>query len=614
MCLSRCVAARGAAVFVFVTSLAGAPQPVAAVALQEPPVFELPDVVAPGRRLQPRTATPANVSVLTAADLARLGVRTVGEALAYLPEVYVRSLGGPGALQEISIRGTSSAHTLVLLDGVPLNSPAQGLAQLNTIPVDIVERIEVLRGPFSAIYGSGALGGVVRIVTRRAPGGAARAGAGTQGSAHAITTWGWRRDGAGVRLDAVHDRSQGFRPNSDYAGSTLAGRLTLDLGTGRTFSLGLSQFWADQGVPGSTAFPSPLARQQSGRTALDAVWRLEGPADHRRTLRAWGLADDITFTDPAFAATTRTRATALGLEGQAIRSLSAAHVVTVGWEVQRHAVEMQSSSLFGTSALVRDAWVGALYVASDRTLDPATLLSGGLRVDLHSVYGSQLNPRVGLVRQLDDRTVLRAAVGHTFRGPSFLLLFFPGCSNPALAPERAWAADAGLERTLAPGLVGRLVAYATVATDLIRPGCPPVNVDRATIVGASAELEGRLAPALALRAHVTTTNGRDGAGGALIRVPAWSAAATLHWTVRPQTTLSLLALYAGARPDLDFSTFPATPVVLPAYTVLGLRYTLATGAGTWQLGVDNLLDAPYEPVAGFPAPGRTVFVSYATSF
>lgn len=612
MALSRCVAARGAALFVFLTSLVGAPQP--GRAAQEPPVFELPDVVAPGRRPQPRTATPAHVSVLTAADLVRLGVRTVGEALAFLPEVYVRSLGGPGALQEISIRGTSSAHALVLLDGVPLNSPAQGLAQLNTIPVDIVERIEVLRGPFSAIYGSGALGGVVNIVTRRAPGAAARAGAGTGGSARATATWGWRRDGAGVRLDAVHDRTQGFRPNSDYAGSTLAGRLTLDLGPGRTLSFGLSQFWADQGVPGSTTFPSPLARQQSGRTALDAVWQWDGTAGRVRTLRAWGLADDITFTDPAFASTTRTRATAWGLEGQAIRPLPAARVLTLGWEVQRHAVDMQSSSLFGSSTLVQDAWVGALYVASDRTLGPATLLSSGLRFDLHSVYGSQLNPRVGLVRRLDDRTTLRAAVGRTFRGPSFLLLFFPGCSNPALAPERAWAADVGLERALAPELVGRVVAYATEATDLIRSGCPPVNVDRATIVGASAEIEGRPAPALALRAHVTATHGRDGAGGALIRVPAWSAAATLHWMVRPQATLSLLARYADARPDLDFSTFPATPVVLPAYTVLGLRYTVTAGAGTWQLGVDNLLDVPYEPVLGFPAPGRTVFVSYATRF
>ncbi|MDR7554014.1 MAG: TonB-dependent receptor [Armatimonadota bacterium] len=612
MILARRVAARGAAVLVLMTVLTLPLFAISTGAAQEPPVFELPDVVVPGRRPQPRSATPASVSVVTAAELARLGVRTVGEALAYLPEVYVRGFGGPGALQEISIRGTASAHTLVLLDGVPLNSPAQGLAQLQTIPIDLVERIEVLRGPFSAIYGSGALGGVVNIVTRRAPGTAARAGVGTQGTAHATLAVGWRRERASLRLDAVHDRSQGFRANSDYAGSTLAGRLTFDLDAGRTFSLGLSHFAADQGVPGSTAFPSPLARQLTGRTVVDARWRLDGSA--ARTLRAWGLVDDITFTDAAFALTTRTRATALGLEGQAVWSRTPAHVLTAGWEVQRHAVDMRSSSPFGSSTLLQDAWVGALYVASDRALGPATLLSTGLRFDLHSVYGSQLNPRLGLVRQLDDRTTLRAAVGRTFRGPSFLLLFFPGCSNPALVPERAWAADVGVERTLAPQLVGRVVAWATAATDLIRSGCPPVNVDRASITGASAELEGRLAPGLAVRAHVTATNGRDATGAPLIRVPAWSAAATLHWTVRPDATLSLLAVYADARADLDFSTFPATPVVLPAYTVLGLRYTVTTPAGTWQVGVDNLLDVAYEPVHGFPAPGRTVFVSYGTRF
>ena len=110
-----------------------------AASQQPPPVFELPDVISPGRRPQRRTASPASVSVLTAADLARLGVRTVGDALRFLPEVSVRGFGGPGALQEVSIRGTASAHVLVLIDGVPVNSPAQGLVGLNTIPLDNVE-------------------------------------------------------------------------------------------------------------------------------------------------------------------------------------------------------------------------------------------------------------------------------------------------------------------------------------------------------------------------------------------------------------------------------------------------------------------------------------------
>lgn len=132
---------------------------------------------------------------------------------------------------------------------------------------------------------------------------------------------------------------------------------------------------------------------------------------------------------------------------------------------------------------------------------PATLLSTGLRYDAHSVYGGQFNPRVGLVHRAGDRTIWRAAIGSTFRGPTFLLLCFPGCSNPDLRPERVWSADVGVERVLLPSVIGRATLFATRATDLIRSGCPPVNVDTASIAGGSVELEGRISPRVLVRAN-----------------------------------------------------------------------------------------------------------------
>jgi vitamin B12 transporter len=205
-------------------------------------------------------------------------------------------------------------------------------------------------------------------------------------------------------------------------------------------------------------------------------------------------------------------------------------------------------------------------------------------------------------------------MGSTFRGPTFLLLFFPGCSNPNLRPERAWSWDAGVERTLSPALVGRLTLFSTQASDLIRSGCPPVNVNAASIVGGSAELEGRLTPTLQLLANISIINARDQAGDPLIRVPGIAASAALHVALNASATLSLLVNYIGSRPDLDFSTFPATVVTMPPSLLAGLRYSLTAGSGTWQVGVDNLFDVRYEAVKGFPSPGRTVFVSYARGF
>jgi vitamin B12 transporter len=589
------------------------------VSAQDPPVFELPDVTSPGRRPQSRTATPASVSVLTAADLARLGVRTVGDALRFLPEVTVRDFGGLGAVQEVSIRGSSSPHTLILIDGVPINSTALGIAQANTIPIDIVERIEVLRGPFSAIYGSGAIGGVINIVTRSAvPVRRVRAGTGTAGAGNGTATgavlWSWQGNRTRFSVDATGDSTGGFRPNSDFAGQTYGARFTLMPRDDRSFTIGVRHYRADQGVPGDTAFPSPLARQGAARTALDAVWRAGGAGASSATVRAYWMDETIRFTDPAFGENDRTGTSILGLEGQVVRQRGPAHVATAGFEVQRHQIDALFDSIFGLAPIQRESWVGAVYAVSDRTIGPATLLSAGLRYDTHSVYGSQLNPRVGLVHRSDDRTVWRAAIGRTFRGPSFLLLYFPGCSNPDLRPERAWSADAGVERTFGGSMAARATIFVTQAIDLIRSGCPPVNVDTASILGGSVEIEGRLGSRTQVRLNVSVTNARDGAGAPLIRVPSVGAAASVHISLTPRASVGLLLTVVGERPDVDLSTFPSTTVTLPAYVLASIRYTQTLGSGTLQVGVDNLLDAVYEGIKGFPAPGRTAFATYSVGF
>ncbi|MGH2403236.1 MAG: TonB-dependent receptor plug domain-containing protein [bacterium] len=581
-----------------------------AASQQPPPVFELPDVISPGRRPQRRTATPASVSVLTAADLARLGVRTVGDALRFLPEVSVRGFGGPGALQEVSIRGTASAHVLVLIDGVPVNSPAQGLVGLNTIPVDNIERIEVLRGPFSAIYGSGALGGVLNIVTRSKPSQAARAGLATMGTSTASLLWGWQRDRTQVTIDAIHDSSRGFRLNSDFSGQTFAGRLQFGEDARQGFTLGVKRYQAEQGVPGSTAFPSPLARQGTGRTIVDAAWRTFAGGAASGLLRAYWVGESIRFADAAFGSSSQSDTHTFGVEAQLVRQIGPSQILTVGVEAQRQGIESISASAFGTTVIRRDAWVGAAYAVNDVTVGPATLVSLGLRYDAHSIYGGQFNPRLGILHRTDDRTIVRASVGSTFRGPTFLLLFFPGCSNPNLRPERAWSADVGVERLLSPTLAARATLFATQASDLIRSGCPPVNIESASMVGGSIELDGRLSPRVAVLANVSITGTRDQAGDALIRVPALVASAAVHVSLNGSSTLSVLANYVGSRPDLDFSTFPATRVTMPAYLLVGLRYALATNLGTLHAGVDNVFDVAYEAVRGFPSPGRTLFVSW----
>jgi len=575
---------------------------------QEPPVFELPEVVVPGRRPQSIASTPASISVLTRADLERLGVLTVGDALQFLVEVHMRQQGGLGALSLPSIRGTSPNQVLVLIDGVPVNSVMLGLLDLSTISAAQVERIEVLRGPFSALYGSGALGGVISITTagRGGPEVAIRAG----GFSTTAAAGRWSTDG-GEGLSVTVDRfsSAGARPNSDVTSLTLGARVNLPSpDRGRTVVI-VNHFRSDLGVPGSTAFPSPQARQTEARTIASGRWERSDGGTAMSMLQVYGWIDDFRYVDPAFAVDSRIATQVVGGYTQRVLRPSAGHFLVVGAEWQHQA--LQHNGPVGS----RQATVGALYLQDERQLSPRTLLAAGLRYDLHSVYGGQLNPRLGIVHQLRDDLRLRAGIGRTFRGPSFGELYFTPFNNPTLRPESAWSADAGIAWTMPRGLEIKAGLFVTEATDLIRPDAMfiPQNIGRATISGGSVEVGGRWTPRLTGSVSLTGLQAVDRSTGAqLLRVPWVSASAALHYQVAEGRTLSGLLTYVGTRPDIDPATF--TQVLLPSYTVLGLRYTATSSTGQWQLGIDNLLDVPYAPIAGYPAPRRTAYLAFTQRF
>jgi len=561
---------------------------------QEPPTFELPEVIVPGKRPQPSSTTPASVSVISREDIERSGARTVADVLRALPETSVRAYGGLGSLALPSIRGSSPSQVLVLLDGVPLNNVALGQTDLSTISVDAVERIEVLRGPFASIYGSGALGGVINIVT-----------AGIVPGRIAVRAGGFDLRSATVSAGQVAvtaDATGGDRPNSDYAGTTIAGNIALSP-VGRFL---LHYYRADLGTPGDVAFPTPSDRQAETRAVAQATF---GSGDLRSLAgRMYYVADDLTFA-ASFGTSTYTSAV-LGGELQRVWEFAPGHQMTAGLEFQRQTL---NASISGTP-LVEEESIGAGYVQYDAAVSDRTLLSMGLRVDAHSIYGATVNPRAGVVVRLNDQTRLRAAVGRTFRGPTFLELFFPlfGCSNPGLEPETAWAGEIGLERQAGQALYTATL-FETEATNLITGGCPPQNIGTASIWGLSVEAKRTLGP-VRVTANLTAIRAIDVATGSpLRRVPAFTANLILSHQVGDGPGLTLLASYVGPRTDFDAASSATIP--MPGYVDLRLRYQLSGPAG-WMVivGVDNVLDQVYEPVRGYPAPGRNVFISAATQF
>ncbi|HEV8339118.1 MAG TPA: TonB-dependent receptor [bacterium] len=578
-------------------------------ALSQVPTFEGEEVVVPGRRPQQLPATPAYVTVIPADELRRMGFLTLGEALRFLAEVSVRVAGaGPGGLSQPSIRGSSPQQVLVLIDGIPLNSTAQFGVNLSTITLEDVERVEVLRGPYSAIYGN-ALGGVIQVATRTDPRPQAAAGTGSHGAAQASLRLGGRWRGGVFSLGAQYLGSSGDRLNADASRWTANARLTLETGASRSLTFAAQHTAGRTGLPGPTFFPTPSDRISDERFLAHLTWAEKVEGGSSSEARLWRLSDRLLFTSPGFVSDDR--GTASGASWQRVQRMDERTVLTWGAEVQ--SVTFRSSSTF--SGFAGDATTAAGYVQYDVLLRPRTLLGVGVRYDSHPGYAGQVNPRLGFVHFASETLRLRGGVGRAFRAPTFFELAYPGCSNPGLRPEEAWAADVGAEATLRPGLTARLNAFYTAARDLIVGGCLPMNVGSARIGGLSAEVVGALSGTWLLSANITWSSGIDlRTGLPLLRLPGWQANVILRHAPHPDLNISLVVNVVSSRDDLDTSTFPATRVTLPGYAILGLRVEQKIGGPVLRAGVDNLLDLPYETLRGFPGAGRTFFVSLGGNF
>jgi len=563
---------------------------------EQPPTFELQEVTVAGKRPQRVTTTPAYVTVIPREELQRMGFLTLADALQFASEVSVRSAGsGMGGAQQASIRGSTPQQVLVMIDGVPLNAISDFGVNLSTVALADVDRVEVLRGPYSAIYGS-ALGGVIHVITRSDRRASAAARAGSFGTVVSeIRAAGPPRSATSAGLQ--YFSTAGDRANSDGVWWTGTLKVQPDPDAGQRQVFSLERTVGQSGSPGPTSGPTPQDRIAEKRTIASLSWMRQDPGGASQQTRVWWLSEELGFATVGFQSTSQ--AAAVGLDWQVVSPQGPERVWTWG-------VEWQNPSRSGSFQATSNT--GAAYVQVDVVRGEKTFAGIGLRYDLDSVYGGQVDPRLGIVHFLSPDLRLRASLGRTFRAPTLGELFFPGCSNFNLRPEQAWSADLGLEATAWQGLAMRLNGFYVDATNLIVGGCTPQNVGSARMVGVTYEMVGRLADRWALSANVTWTDGLNRVSGQpLLRVAPIQANLVLRGVWDESRTLSFLGNYVSARPDIG-------GVTVAAYTTFGLRYEQSLGDVTTRIGVDNLFDTFYETLSGFPGPRRMVYVQLGREF
>lgn len=613
----------------------------------------LPAIVVTATRV-PIAAVTAATTVLHGESLRRQGITTLGDALQLVPGLAVVQTSSPGTRTSVYARGGESGYTRVLVDGVAVNDPGGEFDYAN-LTIDDVDRIEVIRGPSSVLYGTDAVSGVIQVFTRQGRGRLrpeieARAGTFGSRALHGAISGG--NGTGGYRIGAGHTQTDGIHPfNSEYSqtfinGTGRAGRR--DIG-----DIAVAVHYSDATVhvptDGSGAVVDRNAFQSGERVTVGIDMgrqfspRIEARlllSEHRTDGGFTDHPDDGADTVGFFAQASVDRVTRRSADVRTNIRVAGTAVVTVGGlaEQQQQRGTLDTDSEYGPFSSATDvervtrAGYGQVVGTS-----AAVAWNFGVRVDHSSVFGTFGTWRGGLAVTATPTTRLRAVAGRAFREPTFYQNFATGfvIGNPDLRPEHAMSWEVGLDQQAADGRVLlRATWFAQHFTDLIEYsfGTEPEAPNYFNVAGARArgiEFEASATVTPRVRADVgytwlhteVTESGFDDSptgffatGVALLRRPAHSATAAVSWISRGGSTLRVQAIHRGAREDLDYAANGRA--TLPAVTTLDLSANAIVRPGTMgrpglavTARLTNALDKQYESVLGFRSPGRAFTIA-----
>ncbi|WP_428572498.1 TonB-dependent receptor domain-containing protein [Ramlibacter sp.] len=592
------------------TCLAALPLALAA-AFPSSPAFAqsmLRETVVTANRVETRAdELVSDVKVIGRAEIEASTARTLTELLARRAGVQTSANGGRGKQSSVFIRGAENRHTIVMVDGVRLGSATAGIPSWETIPVDMIERIEVLKGPASALYGSDGVGGVVHVITRKGREGFHPNAALTVGSDHHFTAAAGAVGGSGALTYAVgvqRQRERGFDATQPYAPF---GNHNPDIDPFRQDAVNASLGWAfgkswrfDAGLmhsDGISAFDDgPGIRSSTVIRALTAHAGVKGTVlpGWRTSLTVSQGKDTANTIVASFPGAFETRETQWSWQNDVETPLG---VVVAGLE--RREQDISATTAYTVTNRVIDSVFAGLNGSAGRHTWQANV-----RRDRNSQFGSADTAFAGYGFKLTPEWRVHASHGTSFVAPSFNQLYFPMFGNPLLQPEKGRNTDVGVTYTRGAHEV-KLVRFDNRIRGFMTNTTLPQNVPRARIDGWTLGYDGKATERLHVNANLELLDPRNETNGTLLprrgkrqftvaadyKVGAWGFGGAL--------------VHVGVRFDDAANRTP-----LAAYTTLDLH-------ADWQFARDfslqaklnNLTDKRYETAYGYNQPGRGAFVT-----
>jgi len=620
---SVCGMARHACITVLTALMAGTLPAASAVAAEEPE--DMPEIVVTASRIEePRSDVTQDVTVITRKEIEENGSAFVADVLRSETGLAIVQNGGPGKHASIFLRGGSPSQVVIMIDGVKVKSATTGSLNLAGILVDDIERIEIVRGAQSTLYGSEAMAGVVNIITRKG-GGALKTAVSAEGGSDSTyrttvslsggTDWlDYRLTGSyfstdGISAAASGTEEDGYRNRAVSASVGIAPseRLSIRM-NGRYYKDETDLDDYQWGV----GMVDDLSYRQEGEHYLlslrGSLFLLDG---YEQVLTLSTVNDDLDSDDPDTSWNNWTVESNLKTADWQHNLYLGNATITGGIEYRTESGKYTSSTdSYDEKIDNRAAYLNGKIRMMDRTL----VLNAGLRYDDHETAGSRTTYRVSASYLFTSAGLkLRSSYATGFRAPSLNELYYPNFGNTGLKPEKSRGYDIGLEQPL---LGGRLTFSATYFKqkfdDLIQYDFATFtaqNIGNAEIEGIELGLAMTPANGIEIGFDYTNMDATDlDTDTPLSRRPENKFSSSLRFGIGP-VMLAGEYLYVTKVYDSAVSRH------LGSYSLVNIRssYRISRQFDIFAR-VDNLLDEEYEEAGGYGTPGRSFFGGIRAEF
>lgn len=609
--------------------------------------YKLNDVVITATRTKANTIELANsISVIDSTQISNSNANNVFDLLKNETGISFTRQGGTGTLSNIFLRGANSSHTLVLIDGVEVNltNDPSGVYDFSALPIDNIDRIEVLRGPQSTLYGSDALAGVINIITKKgngAPKFSLLAEGGTYntyktqlGLTGSVQKLNYSVALSRTGSDGFSNASEkyGNKEKDGYTFNNLSSILGYNISenTEVNFYTRFTKSKSDYDQFGGAYGDDPTyvfnqeefsVRGEGKLKLLDGNWNQKIGLSFIRNVRKYSYD---TSSASIYYSHSLYDGRKYKLDWQNDFALDKNNLLTAGLEYES---EETSSEYYAFNYLLlpdyasifpkKDSRTLGVYIQDNFQAGKRFFSTAGIRLDNHNQFGSQITYRVAPAFMIwETDTKFKATAGTGFKSPSLFYLYDPIYGNKNLNPEKSIGFDFGIEQYLfKQGISLGATYFYNKFTDMFGFDYltfKTININKAVTKGAEIYLHAKPFDQLELKANYTYTDAKDMSpnssdyGKKLLRRPESKLGFYTSYSFIPKANINAEVIWVGVREDIDFSTFQR--VDLKSYVLINLaaHYDVLKFLRL-NFRVENLLDTDYEEVFGYGTAGLSFY-------